>query len=172
MGGGAAQPILDLGKPVALDREHVGLVLLDLAGLLLAGEFRGEGGQLLMTGFPQRAQLVEHQCTESGLRITKELAERIELLLNADGRTLLLLEPVVQEMNFVLEVGVGLFQAGTVLEELHEPLFLRTLTLASHQETQLFDQSPTPHPVDACGKPRRMPLELMPALGAVFQPFI
>jgi hypothetical protein len=29
-------------------------------------------------------------------------------------------------VKFVFEVGVGFFEARTVLEELHEPLFIRT----------------------------------------------
>ncbi len=29
-------------------------------------------------------------------------------------------------MKFVLEVGVGFFEARTILEELHEPLFVGT----------------------------------------------
>ncbi len=85
-----------------------------------------------MTGLPQRAQLEEHQRAEAGLRIAEQIAERIELLLHADGRAFLLLEAVAQQMKFVLEVGVGLFQARTVLEELHEPLF--------------FGDSPRPRP--------------------------
>jgi hypothetical protein len=48
------------------------------------------------------------------------------LLLHADGRAFLLLEAVAQQMEFVLEVGVGLLEARTILEELHEPLLVGT----------------------------------------------
>ncbi len=49
----------------------------------------------------------------------------VELLLDADGCALLLLQAVAHQMEFVLEIGVRLLEAGTVLEELHEPLFVR-----------------------------------------------
>ena len=77
-----------------------------------------------MAGLPKRPQLKEYQRAESGLRIAQQIAQRIHLLLNADGRAFLLFEPVAQQVKFVLEVGVGFLQTRTVLEQLHEPFFV------------------------------------------------
>jgi hypothetical protein len=67
------------------------------------------------------------------------------LLLHANGRAFLLLETIAQQVKFVLEVGVGFLQARAILEELHEPLFVRTHGTSvqpSFEKTQLIDQSP------------------------------
>jgi hypothetical protein len=48
-------------------------------------------------------------------------------------------------VKFVFEVGVGLLEARTILEELHEPLLVRTHSApvrTSFEKTQLIDQSP------------------------------
>src|ERR1700687_4774552 len=48
-------------------------------------------------------------------------------------------------MKFVFEVGVGLFEARTILEELHQPLFVRTHSApvrTSFEKTELIDQGP------------------------------
>jgi len=68
-------------------------------------------------------------------------------------------------VKFILQVGVSLLQASTILEELHEPLFVGTHSAplrTSLEKTQLIDQSPA----------SMRPLEVMPPLGTVFQPFI
>ena len=101
-------------------------MLRHLARFLLARQVGGKGGELLMAGLPQRAQLKEHQRAETGFGIAQQIAERIHLFLDADGRAFLLLEPVAQQMKFVLEVGVGFLQARTILEQLHEPFFVGT----------------------------------------------
>ena len=119
------QPLVHFRQPCGLDRQHVRLVLPDLAHLLLAREFGGEAGELLMAALPQGAQLEENQRPEPALRVAEQLAEGVELFLDADGRALLLFQAVVQEVEFVLQIGIGLFQARPVLEELHEPLFFR-----------------------------------------------
>ena len=121
---GGAQALIRIGEARALLGLDVGLVLRDLARFLLARQIRGERRKLLMAGLPQRAQLKEHQRAEAGLRIAEQIAERIQLFLHADGRAFLLLEAVAQQMKFVLEVGVGLLQTRTILEQLHEPLFI------------------------------------------------
>ncbi len=76
--------------------------------------------------FHKRAQLKEHQRAEAGFRVAEQIAERVELLLHANGGAFLLLEAVAQQMKFVLEVGIGLLEARAILEELHEPLFFGT----------------------------------------------
>ncbi len=101
-------------------------MLRHLARFLLARQVGGEGRELLMAGLPQCAQLEEHQRAETGFRIAEQIAQRIHLFLNADGRAFLLLEPIAQQVKFVLEVGVGFLQAGTILEQLHEPFFVGT----------------------------------------------
>jgi hypothetical protein len=63
-----------------------------------------------MAGLPQAAQLVEHQRAEARVRIAEQIAERVQLLLHPDGRAFLLLQPVAQQVKFVLEVGVRFFQ--------------------------------------------------------------
>ena len=123
-GAGGAQPLIRIGEPRVFFRIDIGLVLRHLARFLLPGQIGGEGRELLMARLPQRAQLKEHQCAETGLRIAEQIAERIHLFLYADGRAFLLLEPVAQQMKFVLEVGVGFLQASTILEQLHEPFFI------------------------------------------------
>jgi hypothetical protein len=48
-------------------------------------------------------------------------------------------------MEFVLEIGVGLFETRTILKELHKPLFVRAHAApfgASFEKTQLVDQCP------------------------------
>ena len=138
------QPLIDIGEPRALGRLAVGLVLRRLALLLLAREIRGERGELLMAGLPQAAQLEEHQRAESGARIGEQIAERIQLLLHADGRAFLLLQAVAQQVKFVLEIGVGFFEARAILEQLHEPLFVgaHAAPFTSFEKTQLIDQCP------------------------------
>ena len=168
------QALIDIREPRALRRVGFRLVPRQLARLLLARQIGGERRELLVTGLPQRAQLIEHQGAEAGLRIAEQIAERVQLLLDAYGRAFLLLEAIAQQMKFVLEVGVGLLQTRTILEELHEPLFVRTHCApvrTSFEKTQLIDQSP------ASSRWMNLraiynALEVMPALGTIFQPFI
>ena len=83
-------------------------------------------------------------------------------------------------MEFVFEVGVGLLEARTILEELHEPLLVRTHSApvrTSFEKTKLIDQSPalaaSVQLRDIPNKPvRSWLLEVMPPLGTIFQPFI
>jgi len=124
IGAGRAQPQIRVREARVFFRIDIRLVLGDLARLLLARQVRGKSGQLLMAGLPQGAQLEEHQCAESGFWIAQQIAERIHLLLNSNGRAFLLLEPIAQQVKFILEVGVGFFQTRTILEQLHEPLFV------------------------------------------------
>ncbi len=77
-----------------------------------------------MARLPQGAQLKKNQRSESGFWIAEQLAQRVHLFLDANGRAFLLLEPVAQQVKFILEVGVGFFQTRAILEQLHEPLFV------------------------------------------------
>ena len=116
-----------------------------LARLLGAGQFRRERGELLMAGPPKAAQLIKYESPESGIRIGEEVAQRVQLLLNAYGCSFLLLQAVAQEVKLILEIRVGLLQAGAVLEELHEPLFIGAHTArvqTSFEKTQSIDQIP------------------------------
>ncbi len=140
------------GAPRAALRLDFFLVPGELARLLLLGEFAGESRDLLMAGLPQGAQLVENESTESGRRVSQQLAECVQLFLDADGRALLLLEAVAQQVKFVLEIGIGLLEPGAILEELHEALFFRTRAprvLPNLQKTQLIDQCPAPDSSEA-----------------------
>ena len=149
-------------------------VLRCLALFLGAREIGRETRQLLVTGFPQAAQLEEHERTEAGIGSREKFAERIQLLLNPDGRAFLLLETVAQQMEFVLEVRMGLLQARAILEELHEPLFVsgHAAVGTSLEKTQLVDQLPAFGPSGQGDHTVFKPLEVMPPLGTVFQPLI
>src|SRR3984957_2964144 len=155
-------------------------VLRPLPSLLLARQIGGERRELLVTGLPQRPQLIEHQRAEAGFRVAEQLTERVQLLLDAYGRAFLLLEAIAQQMKLVLEVGIGLLEASTILEELHEPLFVGTRgapVQTSFEKAQLIDQNPafasSVKPRDIPGTPgQSRPLKVMAPLGTVFQPFI
>ncbi len=155
-------------------------MLRPLPSLLLARQIGGERRELLVTGLPQRAQLIEHQRAEAGFRVAEQLAERVQLLLHAYGRAFLLLEAIAQQMKFVFEVGIGLLEASTILEELHEPLFVGTHgapVQTSFEKAQLIDQNPafasSVKSRDIPGTPgQSRPLKVMAPLGTVFQPFI
>ena len=141
----ACRRSIHIGQARRFGRFALGFVPRRLAQLSLAPQIGGESGELLMAGLPQAAQLEEHKSPESGVRIGEQIAERIQLLLHPYGRALLLLQAIAQQMKFVLEIRVSLFQARTILEELHEPLFLGAHTApvrTSLEETQLIDQSP------------------------------
>ena len=120
----ALQAQVDVGEPRVLVRFDIRLVLRDFARFLLARQVGGESRELLMAGLPECAQLEKHQRAETRFRIAEQIAERVHLFLHADGGAFLLLQPIAQQVKFVLEVRVGLFQARTILEQLHEPLFV------------------------------------------------
>jgi len=130
----------------------------------------------LMARLPQTAQLEKHEGAKAGARIREQLAERIQLLLYSYGRALLLFQAIAQQVKFVLEIRVGLFQTRTILKELHESLFVSAHTAPVRpplEKTQLIDQCPAPNLSKTCGTPRGFyPLEVMPPLGTIFQPFV
>ena len=98
-----------------------------------------------MAGLPKAAQLIKHESTETGVRIGEQIAERVQLFLNAYGCTFLLFQAVAQQVKLILEIRVGLLQAGAVLEQLHEPLFVGAHTApvqTSFEKAQLVDQIP------------------------------
>src|ERR1700684_4496881 len=110
-----------------------------------------------MTGLPEPAKLIEHEGGETGAHIRQEVPERIQLFLHPDGRSLLLLEAVAQEMEFILEIGIALLQARAILEELHEPLFFRahrTPLGPSLEKAQLVDQIPASRSAGGTRRPR------------------
>ena len=83
--------------------------------------------------------------------VREQIAERIELLLNAQRRALLLLQAIAQDVKFVLEIGIGLFQARTILEQLHEALFVSAHATAlrpSLEKAELVDQMSRLEPMD------------------------
>ena len=142
-----AQAFIDRRQAAVAQHLAVRLVLGALARLLLPGELGREAGELGVAGLPQGAQLEKNEGTEAGGGIGQQIAERVELLLDADRRALLLFEAVAQQMELVLQVGIGLLQARTILKELHQPLFFRTRAArfgAHLEKTQLVDQCPAP----------------------------
>jgi len=147
-----------------------------LARLLLAGEIGREFGELLVAGLPQSAQLEEDERTEAGGGVREQVAERIELLLDAQRRALLLLQSIAQDMKLVLEIGVCLFRparfwnscmrrsSSALTPPLSDPP-LRKLSLSI--------KCPASSRWISRGTPGGIyPLEVMASLGAVFQPFI
>ena len=77
-------------------------MLRDFPQFLLFGELRRESDEQLMAGLPERPQLEEHHRAETAAHIAEQVAERIELFLDADGGALLLFEPVAQQMQLIL----------------------------------------------------------------------
>src|SRR5208282_6805672 len=78
------QALVHIGQPRVLRGLAIGRVLRGLALLLLARDVGGESGELLMTEPPQAAQLEEYQRAEARARISEQIAEPVQLLLNAD----------------------------------------------------------------------------------------
>jgi hypothetical protein len=63
----------------------------------------------------------------------------------------LLFQAVSQDMKLVLEIGVRLFQARAILEQLHEALFFRAHAAAlrpSLEKAELVDQMSRLEPMD------------------------
>ncbi len=71
LGRRPVQASIDIREPRALRCLGFRLVFSHLSRLLLACQIDGEGRELLVAGFPQRAQLKEHQGAEAGLRIAE-----------------------------------------------------------------------------------------------------
>ena len=145
------QPLVDVGEAHVAGGLAFGRMTRGLARLLLAGEVGREFGELLVAGLPQSAQLEEDERAEAGGGVREQIAERIELLLNAQRRALLLLQSIAQDMKLVLEIGVCLFQARAILEQLHEALFFRAHAAAlrpSLEKAELVDQMSRLEPMD------------------------
>ena len=84
-----------------------------------------KAAQQVRSSRPQVAQLEEDECGISGLGNPEAALEMLEHFTNARGRAFLLLETILQTMDFVLQFRIRFLELGAIAEQLqHSLLFI------------------------------------------------
>ena len=95
-----------------------------LALFLLPREIRDELLDELAPGLPEAAQLIEHERGIAALRRAEPQLERAEHFLHALRRAFLLLDAVLQAIDFVLQLAIGFLELRTIAEQREDPVCL------------------------------------------------
>ena len=114
-----------------------------LAFLLLRRKFRGELLEDLAAALPQGAQLVEHQRRVRSLGKPQPCLQGAEHFLDAGRGALLLLDPILQAIDFFLQLPVGLLQFGAIAEQGENAMIILGIIdpfgVDANQAAELFD---------------------------------
>src|SRR6185437_3586899 len=117
-----AQRALDTAAPreqaaIALGEKRAPLTL-----LLRRGKLADVLREYLPSVLPERAQLIEHERRIGGLDEPEAALESGKHLLNACRCALLLLDPVLEPIDLLLQLAIGLLELGPILEKQQYPL--------------------------------------------------
>src|SRR6185437_8844556 len=138
-------------------REHAPVVLGDglaaLALLLLGRKLADEAFEKLVPRLPESAQLVKHQRRKRRLGDPEAAFERAQHLLYALSRALLLLDAVLQAVDFLLQLAIGLLQLRAVAEQGEHAMVILRSVVAAEIDLQEAELSKRHHETNGGGPP-------------------
>ncbi len=150
--------------------------------LLLGGKLRAELLEDLPATLPHGAQLVEHQRRIGGLGQPQPRFQRTEHLLHAGRGALLLLDPVLEPIDLLLQLAIGLLQLRAIAKQREDAMIILgiigSLGIDADQATELFKRFHVwqrivgGHTGPPSGVARRGRSKAVPPLHAVFQPLV
>ncbi len=126
-------------------------VLAPLALVLLGGKLGAEASEVLVTALPQAPKLIEHQRRIGGLAEAQTALQSGENILHPPCHAFLLLDAVLEPINFFAQVAVGLLELRPIAEKREDPMVFGC-GLASEGELEKAELSKCLH--EGCGRRR------------------